>query len=297
MVGMTVASETSNLIFDHVQDHPWPGCTVEVLGVKVTWMSSGIASMLLVAAVLIPTLLLLARRWRATPRGGANVLDVIVVFVRDMIARPALGDKAYRYLPLLLTMFVFVLGMNLVGILPLGIVTESLHVPPVGATPTAILTVCAALAGVTLLAIVAMGFRKATLHFAHKTGWPVWAAALLAPLLWVKGLAPKVPGAAGVVLGVPLALLELVGVAAKCFSLMIRLFANMIAGHALLAVMMMLIVMSLQKAVVNAFYVGPFVIAASVAVDLMELMVAGLQAYIFTFLSAMFLGLYVESEH
>ncbi len=95
----------------------------------------------------------------------------------------------------------------------------------------------------------------------------------------------------------PLGLLEMLGVLAKCMALMIRLFANMLSGHTLLAVMMMFILQALETQVVRVFYIGPFCIAASVAVEVMELLVAGLQAYIFAFLTATFLALYVETSH
>ncbi|MCJ7542983.1 MAG: F0F1 ATP synthase subunit A, partial [Phycisphaerae bacterium] len=91
--------------------------------------------------------------------------------------------------------------------------------------------------------------------------------------------------------------LELVGVLAKCMALMIRLFANMLSGHTLLALLMMFILQALEAQVARVFFVGPFCVAASVIVEVMELLVAGLQAYIFAFLTAIFLGLYVESSH
>ncbi|MFZ1991333.1 MAG: F0F1 ATP synthase subunit A, partial [Alphaproteobacteria bacterium] len=126
---------------------------------------------------------------------------------------------------------------------------------------------------------------------------PMWLCALISPVLWIASLTPPVPGLAGVILAVPLALLELVGVLAKCAALMIRLFANMLSGHVLLTVLMMFILQALQTQVVHVFYVGPFCIAASVVVQILELLVAGLQAYIFTFLTAIFLALYAESSH
>jgi len=284
-----------NLI-EHVTDHPWPGCQVRVAGMTVTWMSSGIFSMLLVAAVLVAVLMMMARRWKAKPAGAANVLDALIVFVRDVIARPALHDKAYDYLPLLLTLFVFVLGMNLIGLLPLMPLGElaGLHI---GATPTSIPTVCGALGVLTLIAILFCGLRRTAQRYRRQTHRPMWLCGLLAPALWAKGLAPRTPGMVGVVLALPMMLLELMGVFFKCFSLMIRLMANILAGHVLLAVLMMFIVQAMQSAIVHVFYVGPFCIVGSVLVDLLELMVAVLQAYIYTFLSAVFLGLYVEAEH
>ena len=114
-------------------------------------------------------------------------------------------------------------------------------------------------------------------------------------------LSPEIPGVMGRVLAFPLAALELIGAVAKCFSLMVRLFANMLAGHALLAALMMFLLMALKSMIEDGtghlIYVGPVCVLGSVAVSLIELLVAGLQAYIFTFLTAIFLGLYVEPSH
>ena len=103
------------------------------------------------------------------------------------------------------------------------------------------------------------------------------------------------------ILALPLSILELVGVAARCASLMIRLFANMISGHAIVAVLVLFFLQALTSALQGASYevgfVGPAVVLASVALTVLELLVAGIQAYIFTFLTAMFLGLYAESSH
>ena len=112
----------------------------------------------------------------------------------------------------------------------------------------------------------------------------------------------------GKILCVPLAILELVGVVAKCFALMIRLFANMVVGHILLGLLMMFIIQTLVTTYETAmdptvpnnihfFYVAPICVLSSVLVDFLELLVGGIQAYIYTFLTAMFLGLYAEPSH
>ena len=119
--------------------------------------------------------------------------------------------------------------------------------------------------------------------------------------MWIKSLSPEMPGAIGAILMVPMMLLELVGVVAKCFALMVRLFANMISGHTLLAMLMMFILKALavmlRDKAPHLLYVAPLCVLGSVLVSLMEMLVAGLQAYIFTFLTAMFLGIYVEPQH
>lgn len=302
-------------IMDHVMDTPWPGCSVEVLGLRITWMSSGIATMILIGLSLAVVLPWMTRRYllaggsgdgRGQRSIGGSFLEVIVLFVRDQIATPALGEKAKQFLPFLLTLFVFVLGMNLSGLVPLSAVSAwaTDHRFPVGHTPTSILTVCAALASVAMFAIMGTGLWKAACH----SKLPLPLALLISPLLWFARLAPHIPGVLGKVLLVPLALLELIGVVAKCFALMVRLFANMVAGHIMLAVLMMFILQTLLATYETAldatvaneihfFYVAPICVVGSVLVDLMELLVAGLQAYIYTFLTAMFLGLYGEPTH
>jgi F-type H+-transporting ATPase subunit a len=285
-----------NLI-ERIVDAPWPGWQVTVFGARVTLMSGGIAAMLLAAAILAAVVVPLARRTQTVPRGAVNMLEVLVVFVRDMIARPALHEKAYEFLPLLLTLFLFVLAVNLVGILPLEPLSELAGLPRVGGVATAIPTVAAGLASLSLLTIVGMGLRAQARRCRQEHGWPWPVCLLLAPLMWFRSLAPPVPGIAGRILTVPLMALEFVGLVAKCFALMVRLFANMVSGHTLLAVLMMFIVMAMQQRLISVFYIGPFCIAASVVVEVLELLVAGLQAYIFTFLTAMFLGIYAEPSH
>ncbi len=105
----------------------------------------------------------------------------------------------------------------------------------------------------------------------------------------------------GVIMLGPMIFLELMGVVAKCFALMIRLFANMIAGHAMLAILMLFIFQGLtalmQDGAKDVFYVAPVVIVSSAILCLLEMAVALLQAFIFTVLTAVFLGLYAEPEH
>ena len=303
-------------LLDHVLDTPWPGCQVEVGEMTITWMSNGIATMALVGILLMILIPWMARKqMRAGQAGGAGqavsvpggMIEVFVLFVRDQIAIPSLGkEKAHRFLPYLLTVFVFILGMNLIGMSPLMPITALAtgHQYPVGLTPTGILTVCFALAALAMITITGSGLWSVIRHSRR----PAVLAVLLAPMDWFLQMSPAVPGVIGKLLAVPLAFLEVLGLIAKCFALMIRLFSNMIAGHILLAVIMMFIIQSVEATVaslqdptmandITAFYISPLCIAGSVMMNLLELLVAGLQAYIYTFLSAMFLGLYVEPAH
>jgi len=310
---MMLAASKFNLmeyLTEHLADHPWPGCQVTIGETTITWMSSAIAAMILVAVALIAVILPIARRRKALPTGGYSALEVITVFVRDMIARPALRDdeKVYRFLPLLLTLFVFVLGMNLIGLAPLAMISAWVrwHVPfmegrPIGATPTAVLTVCAALSTITFLSIFIAGLRHSVMKHHKDRKWPLWLCWIVSPLLWAKNLSPNIPGVMGAIMLVPLVFLELIGVAAKCFALMIRLFANMIAGHAMLAILMVFVLKGttalMNEGLNDVFYVAPVVVVGSALLCVMEMAVALLQAFIFTVLTAVFLGLYAEPAH
>jgi len=294
-------------VLEHISDTPWPGGQVEVFGLRVTLMSSSIASIILVGVLLAVLVPRLARRVGDIPHGGRNVLEILVIFVRDMIAKPALHEKAYDFLPMLLTLFLFVLTMNLVGILPLEPLTRLMgHYVPwmkgrlIGSTPTSVFSVCAGLASLSFLTILVSAFARAADHAHHEHHWPRWLCLALSPALWVRKMAPPISGMAGIILVVPLTAMEIAGVVVKCGALLIRLLANMVAGHALLAVIMMLLLQAAAFALkenITALGVSVVCILASVLLDVLEVMVAGLQAYIFTYLTAIFLGLYVEPGH
>jgi F-type H+-transporting ATPase subunit a len=299
---MLAAVDLAGRMMKMICDHPWPGCRVQIApGVYLTWMSSAIASILITTVVLMGIALYSARKHKYLPGGSANLLEVLVVFVRDMIARPALHDRAYEHLPFLMTTFVFVLGMNLLGIIPLEEITKLAGLPMIGHTATSIPTVCAALASLALLKIVLTGLATHAGRCRRTRGWPIVLCWLVSPVLWFAALAPKVPGLTGKLMTPVLAGFELIGVLSKCFALMVRLLANMLSGHTLLAVMLLFVFQAVEALVQtgspNVIVVGPAAVAGSVVVNVLELLVAGLQAYIFTFLTAMFLGLYTAESH
>ncbi|MCL2701235.1 MAG: F0F1 ATP synthase subunit A [Phycisphaerae bacterium] len=303
-----MSSDGYNLI-DHITDHPWAGCQwVDALSLPapfntITWMSSGIASMILVAGLLMLVLPRLARRKGDVPTGGKNVLEILVVFIRDMVARPALKDKADHFLPFLLTQFVFFLGMNLLGMIPLMAVTSAVgynnNLYPVGFTATSILTVTGAQAALVLVIIVVYSLSAQAKNYRAHHGGGAVAAWLLSPILFIKSLVPTMPGLVGVLLWPMLMVIEVMSLISKCFALMIRIFANMLAGHSLLAAFMMFIMAAGLgwETLLRSLAIDALSITASVAFSLLELMVATLQAYIFTFLTAIFIGLYTEPSH
>jgi F-type H+-transporting ATPase subunit a len=217
------------------------------------------------AIVLCVAFILAARKIRASgaPRGRiANLLEFFVVFVRDEIARPTIGTKdASRFLPFLLTLFMFILTLNLVGILPwLGSVTGSISVTAVLAIATFLVVLWS---GVKKQGLV--GFAKAQVPHMDL---PPAMAIFLVPGIW---------------------LIEVFGLLIKHFVLAIRLFANMFGGHLVLAAFLGFVGVA-SVAGVLGWGIGLGSITFSVLFTGLELFVAALQAYIFTFLAALFIG-------
>lgn len=196
----------------------------------------------------------------AAPKGFQNALESAVIFIRDEVGKPNLGDKHTRFMPFLLTVFFFIWINNLLGLLPGG----------ANFTGNIAVTACLSL----LTFIVMMGASNA--HF--------WGH-LLNP--------PNVPFGVKILL----VLIELMSLLIKPVALMIRLFANILAGHiVILSVISLIFVFAL----LNKFVGGGFVIvslAFSIFMFVLELMVAAIQAFIFTNLTAVFIGQSVEEGH
>lgn len=224
---------------------------------------------LVLAAVLVAVVFLaMARavqgkyRGRA-PSGLANALEAIVVYFRDEIVRRNIGHGADAYTPFILTVFFFILTMNLLGLVPWG------------ATATGNLSVTAALAVVSLIVIEVSGFLALGPKGYAKT-------IFYAP----KGL-PPVGQALMLVIMTPV---ELLGKLAKPFALAIRLFANMTAGHTvILSLVGMIFVFGHLPFLRWGVVLGS--VGMSVAMMLLEIFVAFLQAYIFSMLTSVFIGL------
>jgi F-type H+-transporting ATPase subunit a len=192
-------------------------------------------------------------------RGIGAFMEPLVIFVRDEIAIPNIGEKKYaKYLPYLLTVFFFIWISNLLGMLPLF---------PGGSNVTGNISVTFVLAIFTYVITTVSGNKDYWMH-----------------IFWMPG----VPYAIRPIL----ALIELIGTLTKPFALMMRLFANIAAGHILILALIALIFMF--KAYWMSLVSIPFVLF----MDVLELLVAALQAYIFTLLSALFIGMAVaEHDH
>lgn len=216
-----------------------------------------------------------------TPRGFGNFIESICAYLRDTVARPVLHEHTDRFIPYIWTAFFYVLSINLLGLLPLEPLTRGLvrGVFPdahhgFGGSATGNIWVTGSLAVCTLFMIVFNGLRLGGMNFIkHFCPGPLWLAPLLIPV-------------------------EIVGLGAKIFALAVRLFANMVAGHVLLAVLLSFIGSTyLAMGAGAATGIGVVVVLTSVAFNLLEIFVAFLQAFIFTFLTALFIAQAVIFHH
>jgi len=253
---------------EHVVQHTLftiPGTTIEF---------SNHMLMILIAAILMLVILpLAAHRQAMVPRGLSNFFEAICVFIREEVARPALGDNTDRFIKYLWTTFFFILFCNLLGMIPtkgiiylfsLGKIKQ-----PLGGTPTANIWVTGTLAFLSFIVVHVSGIRQQGLwnyikNFIPKVPWP------LIPMMYI---------------------LEIIGSLVKPFALAIRLFANMLAGHTVLGALLGLAFMA------HSYVIGGATILGCAAISLLELFVALLQAYIFTFLTAMFISFAVRPDH
>jgi len=221
---------------------------------------------LAVALILLACFIGLARRIR----GGANakgrlwnMLEVFLLFIRDDVARPCIGRQdADRFLPFLWTMFLFVLGCNLIGMVPwMG-------------SPTGALAVTGALALITFAVVLVAGMaRLGVVGF-----WKAQVPHMELPLVIAIPLIPLI------------FVIEIFGLLIKHCVLAIRLLANMMAGHVVLAVIVAFIGVSYTAGMAIWGGVTTASVLGATALSMLELFVAFLQAYVFTFLSALFIG-------
>jgi F-type H+-transporting ATPase subunit a len=264
---------------EHVLDHdeleiPWVNPPTfelkihlpQIFGLQITrFMVMELVAALLVIVVVVPVVRHISRNYVSRGR-FTNMIEAMLLFIRDDVARPAIGGHgADRFLPYLWTVFFFVLFNNLLGMIPGG------------ASATGNINVTMALALMTLATVLMAGIKE--LGF---VGY------------WV-GIVPHldVPGVLKPFLWGLMFFIELTGLLIKHLVLAVRLFANMFAGHMVLAVILGFILMAYG----NWWTLGliaPASIGGVICLSLLELFVAFLQAYIFTFLSALFIGMAVH---
>jgi F-type H+-transporting ATPase subunit a len=233
---------------------------VHVLGMTLDFSITKHVAFLWIASLIVLALAVMAaRRNRSSlmPRGIGNLVEVLVVFTRDEIVLPNMGKAGLRYLPYLLSTFFFILVSNLLGIIPYGSTTTSNFNVTAGLAIIAFIMI-------QMSAIRAQGFGH---YLAHLTGGVHWA---LWPIM------------------IPI---EILGLFTKPFALCIRLFANMIGGHLVIISLLGLIFLF------GSYFIAPVPLAFAVGINMLELFVAFLQAYIFTMLTSLFMGLGIQAGH
>jgi F-type H+-transporting ATPase subunit a len=233
---------------------------VDIAGVMVDFSITKHVVFLWVAALILCVVAIAAARRNmknTVPTGFGNLMEVFIEFMRDEVVVPNMGPRGVKYLPYLLTTFFFILIMNLLGLIPYG------------ASATGNVSVTAGLAIIAFFMIQAAAIRAQGLghYLAHLTGGVHWA---LWPIM------------------VPI---EILGLFTKPFALCIRLFANMTGGHIVIVSLIGLIF--IFKSYVIA--IGP--LGFVLGISLLELFVAFLQAYIFTMLTSLFMGLGMQAGH
>ncbi len=223
-------------------------------------------SIVLITWLFISAARLYRKNRRKPPRGLQSFLEPIIIFVRDDIARQSIGEKNYeRFTPYLLTVFFFIWINNMLGIIP---------IPPGGANLTGNIAVTGVLALFTLLVTNLSGNKNYWKHIFNTPGVPVWLK-----------IPPLMP------------LIELFGIFTKPIVLMIRLFANITAGHLITLGFLSLIFVFGAKNPMVGFLVSPLSILFILFMIFLELLVAFIQAFVFTFLSALYIGFAVEEHH
>jgi F-type H+-transporting ATPase subunit a len=247
---------------------------------KISLLTDQTAMMIISGLLLILFVPLLIKRRRGSdeigrlvPTGPANLLEAICEYLRKEIVKPNLHEHTDRFIKYIWSVFFFILTCNLLGLLPIAPVSALFGVH-LGGTPTGNIWVTATLAILTMILMIFNGIRLGGKHyFAHFCPGPLWLSPVLVPV-------------------------EIAGLLAKIFALTVRLFANMLAGHILLAVLLGFIL----SAGATMGYAGGFGIAVpavlgSAAVTLLEIFVAFLQAFIFAFLTTLFIGQSVVFHH
>lgn len=261
--------------FSHVTDSKfWEFFETGHVGFNVPGSLTKFIVLELIAAGLILAIFIpLSRRAAdgSPPRGWwHNCFESLLTFIRDRVVRPNIGDHdCDRFVPFFWTLFLFILFNNLLGMLPFM------------GSPTASFAVTAVLALIAFLAIHGSAIAKqgfghyAAHHFPHIDAHPIMAF----------------------LIGVLICVIEVFGHVIKAFVLAVRLFANMFAGHLVLAFILSFILMAKNT---NWFLFWPISFGSVlmiVALSLLELFVAFLQAYVFTYLTALFMGTALHPQH
>ncbi len=244
--------------FGHITLPQFPPIHIGGLEIDLS-ITKHVFFMWLVSLILIVVLSIVARSYKKqiVPHGLANLIEVFVVFIRDEIVLSVIGKDGLKYLHYFLTLFFFILLCNLFGLIPYG------------STATGNLAVTGGLAFLSFILIQLAGIKKHGLIGYYKGLVPHGVPVFVAPLMFI---------------------VEFLGLFAKAFALTVRLFANMTAGHIVILSLIGLIF------IFKSIIVAPISIAFAVFINLLEILVAFIQAYIFTMLTALFVGLSIHQH-
>jgi len=229
-------------------------------------LTRNVVQMILALAVLTWLMLSIAKSYKSgqgvktAPKGKQSLLEPVITFVRDEVAKPNLGHKYEKYLPYLLTVFFFILINNIFGLIP-GT-----------ANVTGNIAFTCVLGVISFVVIMFSSNKHYWGHIFNPPGVPFLIKFILVPI-------------------------EFTSVFIKPFALIIRLFANMVAGHIIIISLISVIFIIGQTSVVGGWSTAPFSIAFTVFIYFIEILVAFLQAFIFTMLTAVFIGQAFEGEH
>lgn len=230
-------------------------------------ITKNVASMLIAGAILCLLVLSVAGRYKkngvSAPKGFQSFLEPLILFIRDDVAKPSIGKKYEKFMPFLLTIFFFILINNLFGLIPFF---------PGGANVTGNIAVTLVLAVFTFAITSFSGNKNYWGHIFMPPGVPGWLLPLMIPI-------------------------EIIGMLNKPIVLTIRLFANITAGHIIILGFFSLIFVFAEMSTGLGFGVSVFSVAFTTFMSFLELLVAFLQAYVFTLLSSLYFGMAVEEHH
>ena len=226
-----------------------------------------------IAAALMLIIFIGSARWyrkrksdSAAPKGFVGLIEMFVMSINDDLIKPSVGEKHYkRFAPYLLTAFFFIFTTNLLGLIPIF---------PGGANVTGNINITFFLAVTTMLVVNFSGNRE----YWKEIFWPPVPA-------WLKVPVPMMP------------VIELFGIFTKPFALMVRLFANIMGGHAIILSLTCIIFITCQLGALIGTPLTVVSFALMIFMNCLELLVAFIQAYVFTMLSAVFIGLALPEEH
>jgi len=275
----------------HVVDHPWFGDGSH----WAHWLMSNSIFMMIIAVALTAWLIIPAAK-KITTRGEgatlddyraqglqANFVEAICVYLREEVFRPIFHEQTDKFMPVLWTFFWFILMCNLLGLVPLIDLTGGLlglnHGHGIGGTATQSIWVTGALAFCAFIVINVTAIAKDPAgYFKHLMGGVPFSVPMI-PIIAI------------------IMVVEFIGIFVKPFALAVRLFANMSGGHILLAVLFSFVPLLIRNLGGIGYGMALLPLAGAIAIYLLEVLVALIQAFIFTFLTGLFLGQLVHHDH